>query len=63
MELLILVSVSVDYQYRECRDQLSRFYTVFRLQWRGYGQTDINTVDCGDGGGGTQLGGGGGSGR
>ena len=33
---------------------------MFRLQWRGYGQTDINTVDCGDGGGGTQLDGGGG---
>ena len=30
---------------------------MFRLQWRGHGQTDINTVDCGDGGGDTQLGG------
>ena len=33
---------------------------MFRLQWRGYGQTDINTVDRGDEGGDTQLGGGGG---
>ena len=36
---------------------------MFRLQWRGYGQTDINTVDCGDGAGDTWLGGGGGGGR
>ena len=32
---------------------------MFRLQWRGYGQTDISTVDCGDGDGDTQRGGGG----
>ena len=29
--------------------------SVFRLQWRGYGQTDIITVDCGDEAGGIQL--------